>query len=353
MNPQDHGIRRVAILVASLDQAAADAMLERLGPEQARHVRQTIVDLGQIDAREQRRVIEDFFRAGPGLPEDYPPGVELDAGTARAGHRPKVGPEAWSEWSLARKLAMPQPRPASGQPSPSLPADPRPFRFLHEAEAEKLARVLAGERPQTIALVLSHLPPEQAGGVLARLQPALQVDVIRRLVDLEETEPEILREVERGLQSRLSQQVQMQRRRVAGLQAVSGILDASGDLVAEQILDNLAVHDQPLAEKLSLPALRFEDLAHLSDAALAAVFQAAEPALAMTALVGAPPELIDRILRRFAVPEAKTVRHKLDHPGPIRLSDVEGARQQVADLARRLARQGRIQLPNPMSLAAA
>ena len=350
MNPQDHGIRRVAILVASLDQAAADAMLERLGPDQARRVRQTIVDLGQIDSREQRRVIEDFFRAGPGLPEDYPPGVELDATTfggapARAGPRPKVGPEAWSDGSLARKLAMPQPRPASGQPSPSLPANPRPFRFLHEAEAEKLARVLAGERPQTIALVLSHLPPEQAGGVLARLQPALQCDVVRRLVDLEETEPEILREVERALQSRLSQQVQMQRRRVAGLQAVSGILEASGDLVAEQILDNLAVHDQPLAEKLSLPALSFEDLAHLSDAALAAVFQAAEPALAMTALVGAPPELIDRILRRFAAPEAKTVRHKLDHPGPIRLSDVEGARQQVADLARRLARQGRIQLP--------
>ena len=326
MNPQDQGIRKVAILVASLDRATADAMLERLGPEQTRRVRQTIVDLGQIDAREQRRVIEDFFRAGPGLPENYPPGVEVDG-------------------RLAGRLAVPQPRPAPDQPSRWPPAGVRPFRFLHEAEAEKLARVLAGERPQTISLVLSHLPPEQAGGVLARLQPALQSDVIRRLVDLEETDPEILRDVERALQSRLSQQVHMQRRRVAGLQAVSGILEASGELVAEQILDNLAVHDQPLAEKLSLPALAFEDLAHCSDAALAAVFQAAEPELAMTALVGAPPELIDRILRRFDAPEAKTVRHKLDHPGPIRLSDVEGARQQIADLARRLARQGRIQLP--------
>ena len=76
--------------------------------------------------------------------------------------------------------------------------------------------------------------------------------------------------------------------------------------------------------------------------ALAALFRAAEPELALTALVGAPPELIDRILGRFAAPEASTVRHKLDHPGPIRLSDVDGARDQIADLARRLAREGRI-----------
>jgi flagellar motor switch protein FliG len=172
-------------------------------------------------------------------------------------------------------------------------------------------------------------------------------------VDLEETDPEILRDVERALQSRLSQQVHMQRRRVAGLQAVAGILDASGDRVAEQILDGLATHDPALAERLgSPPTLRFDDLAALDDAALAAVFQAAEPETAMTALVGAPPALIDRILRRFDSPEASVVRQKLDHPGPIRLSDVEDARQQIADLAWRLARQRRIRLSHQPSPAA-
>ena len=357
MNPPDQGIRKAAILVASLDRATADAMLDVLGPEQAALVRQTMVALGKIDSREQRRVIEEFFRVGPrsfavtspsptdGKPDNHPPGVELD------------GP-------LARKLATPQAPSAPGQSAPALAApalatpspanNARPFRFLYEAEGEKLTRVLAGERPQTIALVLSHLSPEQAAGVLARLQPALQVDVIRRLVDLEETDPEILREVERALQSRLSQQVHMQCRRVAGLKAVSGILEASDGQLAQQILGNLAAHDQPLAEKLNLPAmefdelefdeLEFDELVRLDDAALKAIFQAAEPKLAMTALVGAPPKLIDRVLGRFAAPEAKTVRHKLNHPGPIQLSDVEAARQQVADLARRLAWEGRIQL---------
>jgi flagellar motor switch protein FliG len=334
MNPSDQGIRKAAILAASLDRATADAMLEQLAPDEARRLRQAMVDIGRIDPREQRRVIEEFFRCGPGLPEKHSRGVELDD-------------------RLARKLGSPHSPHAPGQ-SPGMPAGKaRPFRFLREAEGEKLARVLCGERPQTIALVLSHLPAEQAGGVLGRLQADLQVDVVHRLVELEETDPEILCEVERGLELRLSQQVQMQRRRVAGLKAVSGILEASSDQVAEQILGNLAAHDQPLAEKLRRPALRFDDLAQLDDAALVAIFRAAEPEVAMTALVGAPPELIDRILRQFAVPEAETVRHKLDHPGPLRLSDVEIARQQIADLARRLARQGRIQLTQRKPLLAA
>ena len=140
-----------------------------------------------------------------------------------------------------------------------------PFRFLQETEAEKLVRVLNSERPQTIALVLSHLSPVRAGAVLARLPENVQVDVIHRLVDLEETDPEILREVEEALRSRLSQQVEMQRRRVAGLQAVAGILQATDGRVGMQILDNLASRDLALAEKLGPRSMTFDDLADLDE----------------------------------------------------------------------------------------
>jgi flagellar motor switch protein FliG len=327
MNPPSDGIRKAAILVASLDPATAHAMLDQLGPEQAQRVRQAMDGLGQIDSHERQEVIEEFFRVGPMVPGKHPPGIELDD-------------------RLARKLSMPPANPTPSEPPSLTPANARPFHFLHEAEVDKLARVLDGERPQTIALVLSHLPPAQAGSVLARLQPARQVDVIHRLVNLEETDPQILREVEQALESRLSQVVHMQRRRVAGLKAVAGILEASDSQVGMQILDNLAAHDQPLAERLTPPAIEFDDLAASDEATLTAVFQTAEPELAMTALVGAPPKLIDRVLRRLPPREAKVVRHKLDHPGPIRLSDVEGARRQIADLARRLAMEGRGQLPH-------
>jgi len=321
------GIRKAAIFVAALDGPAADRVLDRMDPAQAQQVRQMTMELlDRIDPEEQRQVVDEFLRVRPIVPRKQPPGIELDG-------------------RLARKLLDRSGGFSSDEPGP--PRDPGspPFRFLHDAEAERLATLLAGERPQTIALVLSHLPSRQAGSLLVRLSPALQVDVVRRLVDLEETAPEILQEVERALESRFSEQMDMQRRRVAGLSAVAGILDASDRPVGAQILSNLASHDRRLAERLSPRRLAFADLTRLDDVTLSAIFEAAKPELAVLALVGAPPELIDRVLSRFPAAQADSIRNQLNHLGPIRLSDVEEARRRIAELAQRLAAEGRIDLP--------
>ncbi|MBN2477097.1 MAG: hypothetical protein JXB62_20990 [Pirellulales bacterium] len=324
---QDDGMRKAAIVLTSLDRASADAMLKALDPEQARRVRQMAVSLGAIDPKEQRRVIDEFFRNGPAPRRQGPSGIELDD-------------------SLAEKLSMPQVHTALPVRPHSACREAQPFQFLHDAEAGKLAQVLNTERPQTIALVLSHLSPDTAGNVLARFPAALQVQVVQRLVDLEETDPEILREVERALHSRLSQQVPMQRRRVAGVHAVVGILEAADSQVGLQILDNLATCDQALAERLSPESIQFDDLMRLDDDELVTVFRAAGSALTMTALVGAPPELIDRVVSQLPTSEAEKLRRQFDHPGPIRLQDLEAARQRIAEIAGRLSMQRRIHLPN-------
>jgi flagellar motor switch protein FliG len=144
----------------------------------------------------------------------------------------------------------------------------------------------------------------------------------------------------------------MQRRRVAGLAAIDGILKAAGSHVAVQILDNLAHYDRALAERFGPPPLKFDRLEDLDADALAAVLQAAEPGLVQLALIGAPPALIDRFVAGISPIEADRVRYELDHPGPVRLSDVESARQQLADLARRLSTAGCIRLPQHFALEA-
>ena len=172
--------------------------------------------------------------------------------------------------------------------------------------------------------------------MLERLPETVQAEVIHRLVDLEETDPEILHEVEEALRSRLSQQVQIQRRRVAGLQAVAGILQAADGRTGLQILDNLASRDRSLAEQLGPPQLAFHDLAALDGKVLAAVFEEAGPELMLPALFGAASEVVQRVLARIPPAEAAAIRHELDHPGPIRLDDVEEARRQVARIASRM-----------------
>ena len=326
MTHNQSGIRKAAILVANLDLVAADLVLDRMQPAEAERIRRVIVELADVSPKEQQGVIDEFFRIKPATAKKHMPGIELDG-------------------RLAQELGSATRRRFADEVADSPPADVPPFRFLHEAEGEKLARILAGERPQTIALVLAHLPPVRAGGVLVRLDPELQVEVVRRLLDLEETDPEVLREVERGLQSRFSQQIRMQRRRVAGTSAVAGILAASGDGVGTQILGNIAARDRQLAERFDPGSFDFADLPRLDDSTLRTVLGASDPELMILALTGSAPELIDRVLRLLPRREADLIRHRLDHLGPTRLSDVEEARRRIAEGVRGLAVEGRVELP--------
>ena len=295
------GLRKAAILVASLDQAAADAILDQLTPEQARHVRRLAVDLDDIDRQEQQRIIDEFYRIGPMLPGQCPPGIELDDG-------------------LARRLAQ---RPADDiyhQPAKKS-RENEPFRFLREAESDKLSRApgrrtAANDRPGALALAAAA-GRQRVGAVAAgacRPRSSAGWSIWRR--PPRRSSARWRRRSSRGS----AEQVQMQRRRVAGLAAVAGILQAADGRTGMQILDNLADHDQTLAERLRPQPLAFDDLAEADARVLAAVVRAADRKLLMTALVGATPELVDRMLAAFPAAEAACARRELDQPGPLRLA---------------------------------
>jgi flagellar motor switch protein FliG len=227
---------------------------------------------------------------------------------------------------------------------PERPSDQPPFRFLRETEYETLTPFLKREHPQTIAVVLSHLPADRASELLAELPPNVQVDVIRRLVDLDEADPRVLREVERGLESWLSQQVQDRRRRAAGLAAVSEILSAASGGTRRNILKNLSRHDRTLAGKLRPDRFLFADLIQLDDAALVAVLRAADPEFIVLALAGARADLVQRITQQLPSEQGRALSKALVHLGPTRLADVEDAQQALADLAVDLDAEGRISL---------
>ncbi len=317
-------LRKAAVLLVTLDRNTVDELLDQMDPRQAVAARQAMMSLGEVDQHEQDEVIGEFLRLGPLVPNQQPPGIELDG-------------------SLARKLSLAR-QEYPGEPEEDQPCESQPFRFLHEAASDKLRTFLEGERPQTVAVVVSHLPPQRAAEVLAGLPPARQVEVIRRLVDLDETDPEILHEIELSLQSRLSEDLQTQRRRAAGLAAMTSILEVADPRLGNQILNNLAIHDRRLAAKLGRPEFTFDDMAGLDDATLATIFRAADPDLAVLALTGASAELAARMLGRLAPHEAGALRRAMENPGPTRLSDVEEAQREIAQLAVQLECEGRVQL---------
>jgi flagellar motor switch protein FliG len=312
MSEARDNLRKAAILVASLDRHTADLLLEQMPAQQAQAVRDAVVALGETSLVEQRDVIEEFFQIGPFTGPLDDGGVELDA-------------------SLARRLALDADRPLVGAAAP-------PFGFLHQAPGAMLAPLLTRERPQTVAVILSHLPPEQAAAVLSALPPQSQREVASRLVDLDETDPELVREIERGLASWFAGNRQLQERRAAGADALRGILAAADGRTRRNLLAHLSPHDErfadePLPPVDPLPPVTFAGLVELDDQSLGEVLRLAEAEVLVLALAGAEERLVARVCEQLSPEGAKMLRYGLAHLGPTRLSDVDAAQQQLAELA--------------------
>jgi len=339
MNKLQPSLRKAAILIASLDDRTADRLLDMMGEEQASVVRRAAAELDDIDPAEQREVLAEFRRFNPLPATTVDSGLELDAGLAA-----KLAQDTYEQpWASTAQAA-----PATAAPVPS-----GPFQFLHDAAPAVLAEYLQQEHPQTVAVVVSHLPPAQAAEVLGQLNATLQADVVRRVIDQEEADPTVVQEIEDGLKRRIQDHLRQSKRREAGLNAVRNILLAAGH-GQRVILANVAEHDEQLAGKLGVarpepsissqlpveiepvdPSWTFADVCVLGDAELFAVFQAAGEELAVLALQAAPPELIERICRHLSGRAAKQFRKSLKKLGPLRLSDVERAQAEMAAIAQR------------------
>ncbi|MEQ8791432.1 MAG: FliG C-terminal domain-containing protein [Pirellulaceae bacterium] len=236
-------LRKAAILIDSLDAPSADALLEQMGEQQARRVRAAVLDLDDVTQAEREEVIAAFLGRKQASRAEDDSGVEFDPSlTSKFGADPpakNTAPEATPHHNSPQQAAGNSARP---------PAT-RPFAFLHEATPRSLASLLSNEHPQTAALVVAHVSPALAADVLKSLPKPMQVEVLRRIVDLEEADPEILREVERQMEAMLSDELRANRRRQAGMVAVGAILAAAGGEGRDALLANLASIDESLATR--------------------------------------------------------------------------------------------------------
>ncbi|MGE0609195.1 MAG: FliG C-terminal domain-containing protein, partial [Pirellulales bacterium] len=346
MKPTSDMIRKAAVLVYSLDADTADQLLDQMPVEMADRVRRAAASLDDISQAEQDAVLGEFVRGTASPPaDDDAEGVELSA-------------------KLARDFGLGGPTPSleAGEP-PAADADVQPpFRLLRETAADRLSLLLATENPQTIALVATHLPPAQAASVLTGLPADLHADVMRRMADLDEAHPEIVREVERGLAARMSQLAHVDQRRVARVAALADILRHSAPLERQAMLESLRQAEPELAEQLAaaqragdllevalqeersaqasaanleVPPSRYAGLDELDDVALSAALEAVGADMATLALAGGSAALLDRVTRRLPTREAKRFRRALDKLGPTRLSDIDEAQQALLSAANR------------------
>jgi flagellar motor switch protein FliG len=268
---------------------------------------------------------------------------------------------------------------ATYSPTVAARSVPRPFEFLDEARIESLVPYLAREHAQTVAVVLSYLPPARAAQVLAALPEKLQADAIERLSLLGDTDPSTLQVLERELADWVARQQATRTRPTQRIETVAAILAAADQASRREILANLVKHNcdlarqisppapraqaippraqatPPIAESISdskpvaspaairkpqpeiqLPTLPFDDLTRFDSATLNAVLKSVDAEVLVLALVGANEALVERITAQMPAKVAKTFRQRLSDCGPTRLRDVETAQHEVAAVAARI-----------------
>jgi flagellar motor switch protein FliG len=336
MNSNLSPLRKAAILLHSLDEATAAGLLRRMSSEETERVGRELAALGEIDPEICQRVVAEF-RGLENSPRAFDSsGIEL-------------------EESLAKKISSGT---TAFDANSTTTAETPPFRFLCEAEVDTLVQFLWHERPQVIALVMSHLAPDRAARLLERLDAKVQGQVLERLSHLDETDPAVLHDLEDHLRSQLNDHIRLRKCQAAGAAAVSAILATVDPRKRSALLQTLAERDRALADRLrpnaqkvgsgssvqsqksmdaadnfSIGECAFDRLYHLTNEELRRLISRVPSEIVIVALAGADAPLVERVLKCVPPKQSRLFSRALKHLGPTRLGDVEEAQLMLGRLA--------------------
>jgi len=218
----------------------------------------------------------------------------------------------------------------------------RPFDFIRKTEPSHLLNFIQSEHPQTIALILAYLDAEKAAVILGALAPERQAEVAKRIAIMDTTSPEIIKEVERILERKLSSIAPQELTAAGGVKAVVEIINRVDRSTEKTIMETLEVQDPELAEEIKKLMFVFEDIVIIDDRSVQRVLREVESQDLALALKGASNEVSQKIYHNMSTRASDMLREDIEFMGPVRLRDVEEAQQRIVNIIRRLEDSGEI-----------
>ncbi len=218
----------------------------------------------------------------------------------------------------------------------------RPFDFVRRQDPSQLMNFIQNEHPQTIALILSYLDPQKAALILSSLPHNIQPDVARRIAKMDRTSPEVLREVERVLERKLSTLSNEDYTLAGGVEAIVEVLNQVDRGTEKSIIEALEEEDPELAEEIKKKMFVFEDIVLLDDRAIQKIMRELDAQDLAKSLKAVDTEVQEKIFRNMSKRAANLLREDMEFMGPIRLKDVEDAQQKIVNIIRKLEEDGEI-----------
>jgi len=218
----------------------------------------------------------------------------------------------------------------------------RPFDFIRRTDPAHLLNFIQQEHPQTIALILAYLEPNKASIILQNLPHEVQSDVARRIATMDRTSPEVLREVERVLEKKLSSLSSEDYTAAGGVESIVEILNLVDRASEKQIIEALEDEDPELAEEIKKRMFVFEDIVMLDDRAIQKVMREVDSQELAKALKSVDSEVQDKIFKNMSKRAASMLKEDMEYMGPVRLKDVEESQQKIVSIIRHLEDTGEI-----------
>ncbi|MBM7555337.1 flagellar motor switch protein FliG [Halanaerobacter jeridensis] len=218
----------------------------------------------------------------------------------------------------------------------------RPFDQLRKADPAQILNFIQNEHPQTIALILAYLDPEQAATIMSSLPDNKKTEVAKRIATMDRTSPEVIKEVERVLERKLSSLVTNEYSQAGGIDTIVDVLNLADRGTEKNILDELDTEDPELAEEIKQKMFVFEDITLLTDRDVQAVLRQVDTDDLALALKTASDEVGEKIFSNQSGRAAEMLKENIEYLGPVRISDVEEAQQKIVNEIRRLEESGEI-----------
>ncbi len=314
------GVSKAAVLLLAIGPANASKLLKHLRPAQVEEVTRELAGLGRVRDSLQNEVVSEFY--------------DISIATQYANE---------GNLSYAKELLMASLDPGVAERvlgQIQTQVQKTPFSFLQRAESENLLTFIQDEHPQTIALILCHLSHHKASEIMVGLPMQKQLEVIKRIANMEQTNPEVIREVEQGLESRLSSMLMQATEKAGGVPTVAEILNLTDRATEKSIMEGLEADDPDLVEEIRRLMFVFEDIKLVNDKGIQAVLKEVENDELALALKTASDELKQKIFSNMSERAGSLIKEDMEFMGPVRVSDVEAAQQRIVDIVRRLEEAG-------------
>lgn len=316
------GAAKTAILLLTLDREASAAILKAMAVEAVEEVSRILATIGSVPPALTEQVVTEFYGLRLAADGAHEGGLDYAESLLKGALEPQVAERVITQIQTQVQRT--------------------PFSFLQKAESENLLTFIEDEHPQTIALIISHLTHAKASEILVGLPEHKQIEVVRRVANMDQTNPDVIRVVESGLEARLSNMLMHSMEKVGGVETVAEILNLCDRTSEKNIMEGIETDDPDLVEQIRRLMFVFEDIMHVNDKGIQSVLKEVDNDELCLALKTASDELKEKIFGNMSQRAAELIREDMEYMGPVRLSDVEAAQQRIVDVVRRLEETGEI-----------